>query len=433
MFGGPGNCIASSVRGRRTQEDFSMDPITTPHHSKASARGSAAPDQTELLPFYHEELLDDPYPHFRRLRDEYPVLQLDDGVYVVSRYDDVSTLLRHTKSSVQQLDFGSFEIFHSTVIGLDAPSHTEHRRLVNKLFTPKSVKGWMATTGSIVERALTEAEPAGRIEAVRELCLVPTHETMCAMLGMTGEDADEVRHQTYEFARGFGIVATDDDLRAGAEGSAWLENYCIDAIEAAARDPRPGVIAAYLDAEQRGEMSRQETTASIMLFLATGHFSTVTLAAHGLERLASDPELFAAFRDDPAVRPKVINELLRFATPETGVTRLTLEDVEVAGTMVPAGSTVYVLLASANRDERMFEDPDRFDYTRSTEGKQHLAFAAGLHSCMGQVLARQSTDTILTTVTQRCSSIELAGKPVYNSIQHARQWKTMDLRLAFQD
>ena len=408
-----------------------MTPIAPPQEDSSSGGLSTAPDQTELLPFYREELFDDPYPHFRRLRDEHPVLKLENGTYVVSRYDDVSALLRHTKSSVQQLDFGSFDIFHSTVIGMDAPSHTGHRRLVNNLFTPKSVRSWMATTASFVEGALSEAESAGRIEAVRELCLVPTHATMCAMLGMTDEHADEVRHYTYEFARGFGVVATDDDLRAGAEGSGWLENYCIEAIEMASRDPRPGVITAYLDAEARGEMSRQETTASIMLFLATGHFSTITLAAHGLERLASDPELFAAFREDPAVRPKVINELLRFITPETGVTRMTLEDRELAGTVIPAGSTVYLLLASANRDERVFADPDRFDHTRDTQGHQHLAFAAGLHSCMGQVLARQSTDTILTAVTQRCSRIELAGEPEYNSIQHARQWKTLNLQLTF--
>ena len=408
-----------------------MIPTTPSNDGRASAGPPTAPDLAELLPFYGDEFLEDPYPHFRRLRDEFPVLKLDDGTYVVSRYDDVSTLLRHTKSSVQQLDFGAFDIFHSAVIGIDAPEHTWHRRLVNKLFTPKSVKSWMTTTVAIVEDALAEADSAnGQIEAVRELCLVPTHATMCSMLGMTGEHADEVRHQTYEFARGFGLVATEDDLRAGAEGSAWLESYCDDAIEQAHRDPQPGVISAYVEAEERGDMTRRENTANIMLFLATGHFSTVTLAAHGLERLAIDPELFAAFRDDPAVRPKVINELLRFITPETGVTRLVLEDVEVAGTVIPAGSTVYVLLASANRDERVFDDPDRFDYTRATEGHQHLAFAAGPHTCMGQVLARQATDTILTTVTQRYARIELVGEPEYNSIQHARQWKTMNLQLS---
>ena len=295
-----------------------MIPTTPPHEGRPGAGPSAAPDQTELLPFYHEELLDDPYPHFRRLRDEFPVLKLEDGTYVVSRYDDVSTLLRHTKSSVQQLDFGAFDIFHSTVIGIDAPAHTFHRRLVNNLFTPKSVRSWMATTASIVERALSEAETTGQLEAVRELCLVPIHATMCSMLGIPAKHAEEVRHYTYQFARGFGIVATEDDLRAGAEGSAWLENYCADAIEKVRRKPQTGVIAAYLEAEKRGEMTRRETTANTLLFLAAGQFSPTNLTAYGLERMASDPELFAAFRDDPAVRPKVVNELLRFATPEVG-------------------------------------------------------------------------------------------------------------------
>lgn len=389
------------------------------------------PHERDLLPFYHEELLEEPYPYFRTLRDEFPALRLDDGVYVISRYEDVSAILRHAPTSVQQLDFGPFDIFHSAVIGMDAPTHTSHRRLVNNLFTPKAVRGWMSTTASIVQQALSAAKPTGRIEAVRELCLVPTHATMCHMLGIPAEHADEVRHYTYEFARGFGIVATEDDLRAGLEGTEWLANYCDEVIKRVDREPRAGVVAAYLEAEARNDVTRRETIASILLFLATGHFSTVTLVAHGLERMAADAELFRVYRDDPAARPMIVNELLRFATPETGVTRLLLDDVEVAGTVVPAGSTVYLLLASANRDERVYPDPDRFDYQRSTQGRQHLAFAAGLHSCMGQILARQETDTILSAVAESCAHIELIGEPRYNSIQHARQWKSMDLRLAF--
>ncbi|MDV3125404.1 cytochrome P450 [Mycobacterium sp. 21AC1] len=408
-----------------------MIPITPPHEARTSAGSPTVPDLAELLPFYHEEFLDEPYPHFRRLRDEFPVLQLEDGRYVVSRYDDVSKLLRHTKSSVQQLDFGAFDILHSSLVGMDAPEHTRHKRLVNNLFTPKSVRSWMATTASIVERALSDAETTGQIEAVRELCLVPIHATACSILGIPAEHADEVRHYTYQFARGFGLVASEDDLRAGTEGSAWLENYCADAIEQVRREPQPGIIAGYIEAEQRGDMTRREITGNMLLFLAAGQFSPTNLTAHGLERMAADPELFATFRDDPAARPKVINELLRFVTPEVGVTRLVLEDVEAAGTILPAGSTVYVVLASANRDERVFADPDRFDYTRSTEGRQHLAFAAGLHTCIGQILARQEAETILTAVTERCARIEPIGGPEYYSIQHARQWKTMNLRLTF--
>lgn len=404
---------------------------TTPLPGGGGHTASTAPDQTDLLPFYYKELLDAPYSHFRRLRDEYPVLQLADGTYVVSRYDDVSALLRHTKSSVQQLDFGAFDILHSSLVGIDAPVHTRHRRLISGMFSPKSVKSWIATTTSAVEHALSEARTTCRIEATRELCLLPIHETTCKILGIPNEHADAVRHYTYQFARGFGVVATEDDLRAGAEGSAWLENFCAEAVDRAGREPRTGVIAAYLEAEERGEMTRRESTANAILFLAAGQFSPTNLTAHALERMAMDPELFAAFRDDPAVRPKVITELIRFATPEVGVTRMTLEDSEVAGTVVPAGSTVYLLLASANRDERVFTDPDTFDYTRSPEEGPQLGFAAGLHSCMGQPLARQEAETILTAVTQGCSRIELAGEPEYNSIQHARQWKTLNLRLTF--
>ncbi|QNJ94772.1 cytochrome P450 [Mycolicibacterium fluoranthenivorans] len=408
-----------------------MNPTTPPHVGPASAESATTPDQAELLPFYHQELLDEPYAHFRRLREEFPALKLEDGTYVISRYDDVSTLLRHTKSSVQQLDFGAFDILHSSVMGMDAPEHTRHKRFVNKVFTPKSVRSWMTTTAAVVERALSAAEPTGQIEAVRDLCLFPIHATTCSMLGVPAEYADEVRYYTYQFARGFGLVPTEEDMRAGAEGSAWLENYCTEVIERAAREPQPGVIADYLEAEERGEMTRRETTANMLLFVAAGEFSPTNLTAHALERMALDPELFAVFREDPAVRPKVINELLRFVTPEVGVTRMVLEDVEVAGTVIPAGSTVYVLLSSANRDERAFPDPDRFDYSRSTEGRQNLAFAGGLHSCMGQALARQEAETILTAVTERCARIELIGEPEYNSIQHARQWKTVNLGLTF--
>jgi cytochrome P450 len=408
-----------------------MIPATRSYEGHANADASTAPDQTELLPFYHQEFLDEPYTHFRRLRDEFPALKLEDGTYVVSRYDDVTKLLRHTKSSVRQLDFGAFDILHSSVMGMDAPEHTRHKRFVNQAFTPKSVRNWMATTASVVERALSTAKETGEIEAVRELCLLPIHATTCSMLGVPAEHADEVRYYTYQFARGFGLVPNEDDMRAGAEGSAWLEKYCADTIEQARRDPQPGVIADYLAAEERGEMTRRETTANMLLFVAAGEFSPTNLTAHGLERMASDPELFAAFRHDAAVRPKVINELLRFVTPEVGVTRMVLEDVEVAGTIIPAGATVYVLLSSANRDERAFPDPDQFDYTRSVEGRQNLAFASGLHSCMGQALARQEAEIILTAVAERCVRIELSCEPEYNSIQHARQWKSLNLRLTY--
>lgn len=333
-----------------------MNPTTPLHVGPASAGSVTAPDQAELLPFYHQELLDEPYAHFRRLRDEFPVLELEDGTYVVSRYEDVSTLLRHTKSSVQQLDFGAFDILHSSVMGMDAPEHTRHKRFVNKVFTPKSVRGWMATTAAVVEQALDAAERGGQIEAVRELCLLPIHATTCSILGVPAEYADEVRYYTYQFARGFGLVADEDDMQAGAEGSGWLEKYCAAAIEQARRNPQPGVIADYLEAEERGEMTRRETTANMLLFVAAGEFSPTNLTAHALERMALNSELFDAFRDDPAVRPKVINELLRFVTPEVGVTRMVLEDVDLAGTVVPAGSTVYVLLSSANRDERAYAD-----------------------------------------------------------------------------
>ena len=395
------------------------------------AAPSHRPEQTELLPFYREDLLDEPNPHFRRLRDEFPVLELDDGTYVLSRYEDVAAVLRHTKSSVQQLDFGAFDILHESLVGMDAPAHTRHRRLVNNLFTPKSVASWMATTASTVQQALSASEATGEIEAVRELCVVPTYATTSAILGTPADHADEVRYHTYQFARGFGVVASEDDLHAGATGSEWLTMHCAHLVEQISREPRAGAIADYLAAEARGEITRRQTTANTLLFLAAGQFSPANVAAHGLERMASDPELLGVYRDDPSVRPKIVNELLRFVTPEVGVTRLVLEDVEVSGTVVPAGATVYLLLASANRDERVFGDPDRFDHHRSTQGSPHLAFAAGLHSCMGQVLARQSTETIMTTVAQQCTRIELNGQPQYNSIQHARQWKTMNLHLTF--
>lgn len=430
-FTGPGHGTSSSVTVRVGLDTAYMMSNTPPHESHSGTDLPARPDQKEILPFYHPERLDDPYPHFRRLRDEFPVLRLDDGTYVLSRYEDVSAALRHTVSSVQQVDFGAFDILHDSLVGIDAPAHTWHRRLVNSQFTPKSIRNWMATTTSVVHQALSASKPSGRVEAVREFGVVPSYATTCAILGIPAEHADEVRHYTYQFARGFGLVAGEDDLRAGAEGSEWLTNHCDEVIERVRREPRPGVIATYLDAEERGEISRREVTANTLLFLAAGQFSPANLVAHGLERMALDPRLLAAFRDDAAVRPKIVNELLRFVTPEVGVTRLLLEDLEAAGTVVPAGSTVYVLLASANRDERVFADPDRFDYHRSVQGSPHVAFAAGLHACLGQVLARQETEAILTAVVERCARIELIGEPEYNSIQHARQWKTLNLQLTF--
>ncbi len=176
-------------------------------------------------------------------------------------------------------------------------------------------------------------------------------------------------------------------------------------------EPRDDLVTALVQAEEAGEqLDEGELTAMIFLLLVAGHETTVNLIGNGVLALIQHPDQLQRLRDDPALIAPAVEELLRYDGPlEVATERFASEDVTVAGVTIPQGSLVHASLASANRDDRQFEDPDTVDITR--EPNNHVAFGLGSHYCLGAPLARMESQIAINTLLRRAPQLHLAKGP----------------------
>jgi cytochrome P450 PksS len=204
-------------------------------------------------------------------------------------------------------------------------------------------------------------------------------------------------------------------------------------IQARRAQPRDDLVSALIQAEEAGQqLSEEELVAMTVLLLVAGHETTVNLIGNGTLALLEHPEQLARLRNDPALIRSAVEELLRFASPvETATERYAREEVRIAGVTIPRGELVFAVIASANRDERQFADPDKLDITR--EPNKHLAFGLGAHYCLGAALARLEGQLALGTLLRRAPGLRLAVAPAalrWRSGLVLRGLKALPVRLA---
>ncbi|MFF4692324.1 cytochrome P450 [Streptomyces sp. NPDC001307] len=384
----------------------------------------------ELLPFRDPDYRANPAPYYARLRAEAPVYRHPIGVYVVSRYEDVAKLIRNPTLSVRKLDFGVAEPLHDTVLGQDAPDHTRLRRITNRWFTPKAVEEWSKVMQASVDAVLDKAvEAGGTLDAVDDLALRSTFETICHIFGVEPTKMLEIQKATYDIGVSLGPGSDEDDWRVTGEAFEWYEQHNRALIAHKRAHPGSGLIDHFLAEQDAGNMTENEVIFSILLFFAVGHLDIKHLIVQGIRHMAEHPEYIGIYRDQPDIRPGFINEVLRIETPEQMVSRLTTQETVIGDTTVPAGEVLVLLIGSANRDPEAFPDPDRFDHNRPAAASQHLAFGSGQHGCAGQVLARAQADVVFTTLVNRFAAIELAGEPTFTHTEFLRSIAHLPIRL----
>lgn len=386
--------------------------------------------EVDLLPFRAPDYRANPIPYYARLRTEAPVYHHPAGLYVVSRYEDVARLIRNPTLSVRKLDFGVADPLHDTMLGQDAPDHTRLRRITNRWFTPRAVEKWtevvQASVDAILDRA---AEGDGTLDAVDDLALRATFETICHVFGIEPARMLEIQKWTYDIGLSLGPGSDEDDWRVTGAAFELYEEHIRALLAHKRAHPGEGLIDAFLAAQDAGQMSESEVVRTVLLFFAVGHLDIKHLIVQGIRQLAEHPEYMAVYRDQPDARPGFINEVLRFETPEQMVSRLTTQETVVGDTTVPAGEVLVLLIGAANRDPEVFPDPDRFDHTRPVAAGQHLAFGSGQHGCAGQMLARAEADVVFTSLVTRFRSIELTGEPVFTHTEFLRSIAHLPVRL----
>ncbi len=360
-----------------------------------------------------------PYPFYTRLRAEAPVFrtELPDNQYawLITRYQDVAVVMTDERfvkdkrsaltpeqSARQPWVPDLFKPLARNMLDVDPPDHTRLRQLVHRAFTPQLVERLRERVRSLTEELIVAAERRGRMDLIADYALPIPTTIIAEMLGVPASD----RHRFHRWSRM--IVASAPSgwrmVRAIPSAIAFLR-YIRKLVKARRSSPRDDLVTALVQAEEEGAgLDEDELVSMVFLLLIAGHETTVNLIGNGMLALLRHPDQMKRLRDEPGMIKVAVEELLRFDGPlETATERYAREDVEVAGTVIRRGELVYAVLASANRDERQFSDPDRLDLSR--EPNKHLAFGLGVHYCLGAPLARLEGQIAIGALVSRLPNI----------------------------
>ncbi len=369
-------------------------------------------------------VLADPYPLFRRLREEDPV-HWDPFLHawVVTRYDDVLRVLHDFSAqrtpTPEQL--GSMGLAHLSPIArvmvkqmlfLDAPAHTRLRSLASYAFTPQRVSVLRTRIQEMVESLLDAVHSAGRMDVIADLAEPLPNIVTAEMLGVPVEDHRQLKAWSADFAEMLGNFQHNPDhvpkvLRA-VEG---MTAYFRERIREQRIHPREGLINSLLTAKVDGDsLTEEEVVANSIVTMVGGQETTTNLIGNGILALLRNPGPLQMLRDDPSLIPSAIEELLRYDCPSQHTARLAPDDVVLGGKTIRKRQAVIAVMAAGNRDPGRFSDPDALDITR--KDNRHLAFGWAAHFCFGAALARIEGQTALEAVLRRMPNLKLEPTPL---------------------
>ena len=344
---------------------------------------------------YDAQISADPYPTYRRLRDEAPLYYNEDqDFFAVSRADDVERGLvdrdafSNAKGDVLEFIKADIEFPSGTFIFDDPPRHTKHRGVISRVFTPRRVAVLEPRVRAFCATALDPLVGSGGFDFVSDLAAQMPMRVIGMLLGIPDDDQDMVRDvMDAGMETDPGRPKETEDLSDFLSGGMFAEY-----IDWRAEHPSDDLMTDLLNAEFEDEtgtvrrLTREEVLVYVTLLAGAGSETTAKLIGWAGKVLADHPDQRRELADDPTLVPNAVEELLRFEPPTPHAARHVTHDAEIAGGTVPAGSALVCLIGAANRDERRFPDPDRFDIHRKTAGL--LTFGFGAHYCIGNALAR---------------------------------------------
>ncbi|ORV16634.1 cytochrome P450 [Mycobacterium celatum] len=363
-----------------------------------SAPSSTVSEPLEFDP-YSEDFFNSPYDTYRRMRNEAPVYyneKLD--FYALTRYDDVAPAYKDFQTyssargvSVDMVNASKLKMPRGKVlIMMDPPEHDLMRKLVNRVFTPRAVAGLESMVREKIYNVVETLDPKS-FDAVADFSALFPVEIITEMLGVPPSDRQELRRlldKGLEREPGKALPSRESIDAMLASGA-----YYFDLVQQRRKNPRDDMISRLIETEviENGETRRLDDVeiAGFANMLGGAGAETVTkLIGNAVVVFAENPDQWRHLRENRHKIPAAFEELLRYEGPSQYNVRYSLREVTLHGTTIPAGSAVMLINGSANRDERAFPDPDRFDIDRERKVGYNLGFGYGIHSCLGAALAR---------------------------------------------
>ena len=383
--------------------------------------GTASVAEIGLNPFA-PGYFEDPYAQYRALRAEAPVHHSPIGPWTVTRYDDCSRLLRDPTLSVAEhnatvmprtavLEAAGIERSERgsrAMLNIDPPDHTRIRRLAQQAFTPRRVEALVPRVQALVDDMLDDAAPRGEMDVIADLAFPLPFSVISEMLGMPEHDRTELRAWSHTLVKSLEPIVVPDEFPGILEAGDHITEHVEAAIEWKRRNPADDLLTALIAAEEEGDrLSPQELRDQVVLLYLAGHETTVNLIGNGTLALLRHPDQLALLREDGGVTGNAIEELLRYDSPVQFSRRIALEDLELSGQDVPAGSFLFTCLGAANRDPEHFgPSAERLDLRRR-EAPHHISFGGGIHHCLGAVLARTEARVAIPTLVRRYPALAL--------------------------
>jgi cytochrome P450 len=382
----------------------------------------------------------DPFPVYRWMRDEAPVFHSEKwGWYALSRFDDVraaatdpDTFLSHEGIDID--DTAKDQSGPGFLPDIDNPRHDKVRKVVQLHFLPRRIGAREDAIRVVVRGLVARWRDRGSVDLAEELAWPMPNEVFFTVLGLPSAE-EEGRGQLDRWVHELKDRRPDDTrltpvAKAATQG---IQDYFIRLLEDRRRAPQDDVLSALVHAEIDGvpfadEHLRpaSEILGLMMVLFLGGVESTAGLTGSLFKLLAENPEQRELLRRDPALIPAAIEETIRHSSPLQLVGRTTAREVTLHGTTIPAGARVVLVYGAANRDERQYSDPDRFDVTRGR--MRHMGFGEGRHGCLGAPLARLEAKIALEEALPVLGDYTFAGPPVrYATTPNMYVWSHLPL------
>jgi cytochrome P450 len=385
--------------------------------------------------------IENPFPMLKALREQDPVHRNHDGSVYLTRHADVLKVYQ-TRSmlSDKKQEFGKkfgpcpLLTHHTTsLIFNDPPYHTVVRKLLAGAFTPRKLAEMEPLIEGIVDTLLDRLEDEREFDFIKAYAMELPTEIISFMLGIPEEHRHRLRGFSLAILGALDPVVPADRLKAGNDAVSEFEALLEELIAHRRADPDGAEPGEVLDSLIFGEvdgrsLTQQELIQNCIFLLNAGHETTTSLVGNSTAMLLDHPDEHRRLKADPSLIDTAVEEFLRYQSPLQIGNRLAGEDIELQDCTLPAGTYIHTSIAGANRDPAVFDDPERMDIGRKN-ARNHLAFATGIHVCLGATLARIEGRIAIGRLVKRFPNLQANGTPEVMGLARFRGYNSLPVRI----